>query len=331
MPIRLGMLGMWHVHADGLVRQLANYPEEFELVAAFDPEPEVIELRRERWRDLCPQLRWHRTPEAVLQEHLDGIVVEGRVHQNLRWARLALEQNYPVLLEKPAGDRFAEFAELIGLARTLGKHVQLIYLFRYMTAVLELIRRVRMGQFGQIYEFRGRLPKDPREYSDYERDLGAYKGGIFFEMAGHLVDLLVTIMGAPANVSSFLAHHAQRTGQFVDNGVAICHMPNGWGILEVPALEVTPGCRRIEVYGSGGAGIIPHLGSGHQGNNQIQRLDLFDAKLQSWQHLELSAATLQISDLREFSAVITGQKQPDYSTEHDLIVHETLLRASGMW
>ena len=44
----------------------------------------------------------------------------------------------------------------------------------------------------------------------------------------------------------------------------------------------------------------------------------------------LPAATLQISDLREFAAVVAGKKRPDFSMEHDLAVQETLLRASGM-
>ena len=46
--------------------------------------------------------------------------------------------------------------------------------------------------------------------------------------------------------------------------------------------------------------------------------------------LSLTARTLQISDLREFAAVVANKKRPDFSMEHDLAVQETLLRASGM-
>src|SRR5262245_56958013 len=30
-PMRLGMLGMWHSHADGIVRQVSEHPDEFQL------------------------------------------------------------------------------------------------------------------------------------------------------------------------------------------------------------------------------------------------------------------------------------------------------------
>src|SRR5438067_1800830 len=104
MPMRLGMLGMWHTHADGLVRQVAAHPDEFTLAAFYDPDPEVVADRRRRWGPQLRPLRVLDRPEALLREPLDGVVVEGRVYDNLRLARLALESGRPVLLEKPAGD-----------------------------------------------------------------------------------------------------------------------------------------------------------------------------------------------------------------------------------
>lgn len=330
MPIRLGMLGMWHVHADGLVKQIAAHPEEFQLVAGFDPEPAVVQQRRQAWSSLLPNFVWHSSPSDVLREELDGVVVEGRVHENIKWAQMAVDRGCPVLLEKPAGDQLAPFQHLIQAAQSKRLQVQLIYLFRYMSAIQELLNRVRRGDLGQIYEFRARLPKDISTYDEYVRDLGHYPGGIFFEMAGHVVDLLVTIMGKPRSITPFLAHHHPAPGTFIDNGVALFGQEHGWGMIEVPALEVAPHSRRIEVYGTQGACVIPHLGSGHLGNRNVQPIDLFQQGMADWETIELPAATLQISDLREFAAVISGRKAPDYSAEHDLIVHEALLKASGM-
>lgn len=335
MPIRLGLLGMWHVHADGLVKQIAAHPAEFQLVGGFDPEPDVVLQRQQAWQSCLPDFAWHTSAAALFAERLDGIVVEGRVHENVEWAALAVDRGLPVLLEKPAGETLEPFRKLLAAAQLKGLHVQLIYLFRYMSAVQELLRRVRAGELGQIYEFRARLPKDISGYQEYVTDLGRYPGGIFFEMAGHIVDLLVTIMGRPRSITPFLAHHHPAAGSplessFVDNGVAVFAQKQGWGILEVPALEVAPRSRRIEVYGTEGACVIPHLGSGHLGNRQIQPIEIFRRGQADWETLELPAATLQIGDLREFAAVITRKKLPDFTPEHDLIVHESLLRASGM-
>jgi predicted dehydrogenase len=235
------------------------------------------------------------------------------------------------MLEKPAGVDFDEHRRLIDLAQKKHLHVQMIYLFRYMSAVQELLTRARRKEFGRIYEFRGRLPKDLPSYKRYVEELGRYRGGIFFEMAGHLVDLLVALLGKPQKIAPLLAHHhTAEPKSFVDNGVALFEFEQAYGIIEVPALEIAPHSRRIEVYGTEGALVIPHLGSGHLANKNIQPVEVFRGGAADWQTVELPAATLQIADLREFAAVVAGKKAPDFSMEHDLTVQEALLKSSGM-
>jgi predicted dehydrogenase len=330
MPLKLGMLGMWHSHADGIVRRVAEHPGEFELVGFYDPDRDVVAAQRKQWEARIENFRVYDTPQELLRQPLDGVVVEGRVYENLALARLALESGRPVMLEKPAGENLDEHRRLIDLAHKKHLHVQMIYLFRYMSAVQELLARARRREFGRIYEFRGRLPKDLPSYDRYVAELGRYKGGMYFEMAGHLVDMLVALLGKPRKINPFLAHHHTADPRsFIDNGLAVFEFEQAFGIIEVPALEVAPHARRIEVYGTEGALVIPHLGSGHLANKDIQPVEIFRAGNADWQLIELPAATLQIADLREFAAVVANKKLPDFSMEHDLIVQETLLRSSG--
>ena len=281
---------------------------------------------------LCsPRCACSINPKLLFKEKLDGVVVESMVNANLRLARLALDHALPVMLEKPAGDNFDDYRRLMDQAQRKHLHVQMIYLFRYMAAVVELIQRARKNELGRIYEFRARLPKDLREYRRFVAELAPYKGGMFFEMAGLVIDLMVALLGRPRQVSPFLAHHhTEPPAGYVDNGLAVFEFANAWGIVEVPAIEVAPHSRRVEVYGTEGACVIPHLGSGHLANKNIQPIEVYRAGANDWQSLDLEARTLQISDLREFAGVVAGRKQPDYSVEHDLAVQETLLRASGM-
>lgn len=330
MAFRLGMLGMWHVHAHGLVKQIAEHRDQFELVGCFDPDPGVVADRRAKWTPLVGEVKTFDRAEDVLALKLDGVVVEGLVYDNVKWARMAIESGRPVLLEKPAGNDWLQFRQLIDLAQRKHLHVQMIYLFRYMSAVEDMLQRVRKGGLGRVYAFRGRLPKDLPSYSRYVSELGRYKGGIFFEMAGHLIDMMVAILGAPRRVTGFLAHHNTVSGDFIDNGVAVFELEHAWGILEVPALEVVEHGRRIEVYGTKGACVIPHLGSGHLGNKAVQPIEVATAGRSAWERINLPAATLQIRDLREFAACVGGTKEPDFSKEHDLAVHDALLRACGM-
>ncbi len=331
MAMQLGMLGMWHTHADGIVRQVAEHPQEFTLAGFYDPEPRVVAERRKQWEPRVPNFRVFASPEQLLRQPLDGVIVEGRVHDNLKWARLALESGRPVMLEKPAGTDLAEYRRVIDLAQRKHLRVQMIYLFRYMASVLELTRRVRQGELGRIYEFRARLPKELASYQRFVEELRPYKGGMFFEMAGHVLDLMVALLGRPRDVSGFLAHHhALPPANYIDNGVAVCAYPHAWAIIEVPALEVAPHARRVEVYGTEGACVIPHLGSGHLANKAIQPIEVYRAGESDWKRIDLPARTLQIADLREFAACVGGKKEPDYSMDHDLAVQETLLKACGM-
>jgi predicted dehydrogenase len=332
MPLRLAMLGMWHTHADGIVRQIAEHPKEFTLVGFHDRDPQVVAERQKQWEPRVGKLRVFDKPEALLKEPLDGVVVEGRVHENVRLARLAVNEGKPVMLEKPAGDNFDDYRRLIDQAQKKHLHVQMIYLFRYMAAVQEMLQRVRKNELGRIYHFRARLPKDLPSYKRYVEELAPYRGGMFFEMAGHVIDMMIAMLGTPRRTTPFLAHHHREGPEtFIDNGVAIFEYPNAWACVEVPTLEVAPHSRRLEVFGTEGALVIPHLGSGHLANKNVQPIEIFRRGQAEWQTTQLQASTLQIADLREFAAVVAGKKRPDFSVEHDLAVQETLLRASGMW
>src|SRR6266536_3321792 len=116
--MNLGMLGTWHTHAEGVVRRIAEHPGEFRLAGIWDPDPQTLRERAARWKEWLPDLRVMKRPEEVLAEPLEGVLVEARIHQNLLLAMMALEAGFPVLLEKPAGDRLEEHRRLLDLARS---------------------------------------------------------------------------------------------------------------------------------------------------------------------------------------------------------------------
>lgn len=331
MALRIGLLGMWHVHAGGLVARLAAEPDCFQLVGGYDPDPAVVERRRHEWTPLVDGFRTFARPEDLLNEPLDAVAVEGLVDQNVGYARQAVESGRHVLLEKPAGTNLREFRGLLDAARARGLHVQMLYLFRYMAAVRELLRRAERGDFGPLYAFRGRLPKPLHEYAALADELGRYRGGVFFEMAGHILDLLVKLLGPPARIHAAMRHdHHLPPAAYVDNGAALVECRGGYGLVEVPGFEAASEQRRFELYGTEGAAVLPHLGSGHLSNAATQPLDVFDRRRGTWERLELPAAPLHAGDLAEFVAVVRGQRPPEFSPEHDLAVHRALLETSGM-
>jgi predicted dehydrogenase len=329
MTVNLGMLGMVHPHAHGIIRQIAAHPDEFRLLGAFDPDPNVAADRARVWNAAIPELKLFSNAEELLDQPLDGLIVEGQIGENLRWAQMAVDRGFSVMLEKPAGTDLAAFRRLVDSACRRQVHLQMIYLFRYMSAVQEMFKLAREGVLGRIYEFRARIPKDLALYDQHVREYAHYPGGIFFEMAGHLIDMMVTILGRPKSVTPFMGHHHHGPDRFVDNGLAVFEYDQAWGIVEVTALESAPDARRIEVYGTEGAALIPNLGSGHLANAPTQTIEVYRSGEPGWARFDLPAATLQIADLREMAACIRGEKTPQWSLDHDLVVQEMLLAAVG--
>ena len=323
-PLRLAMLGLHHPHAKGLAARIFEHPAEFTLVGGWDPDPDLAAQRVVEWTGLALA----ETPEALLDQPLDGVVVEGRIRDNLGYARMALERGLPVMLEKPAGCDLAEYRAVRRLADERGLHLQMIYLFRYMTAVIELLELARSGALGDIYEFRARIPKTLDGYARNREEFMPYQGGIWFEMAGHLIDLMVRILGKPNRATVRLGQHHAAADGFEDSAVGIFEYDHAFGILETPTLEAVGDQRRMEVYGTKGAAILPHLGTGHLPNDPTQPLDVWLADVGHWERRELPRAVLQITDLREFERVVRQGAEPDYSAAHDVIVQELLLETS---
>src|SRR5262245_62489940 len=108
----------------------------------------------------------------------------------------------------------------------------MIYLFRYMSAVQEMLRIARKGELGEVYAFRARLPKDLATYDRFVEELKPYKGGMFFEMAGHVLDMMVAVLGKPKEVRPYLAHHhTAGPKDYVDNGVAVFGYDHALGVI----------------------------------------------------------------------------------------------------
>jgi predicted dehydrogenase len=117
---------------------------------------------------------------------------------------------------------------------------------------------------------------------------------------------------------------------FTDNGVAIFEFEKAIAILDIAAMETRPNARRFEVYGTKGSAIMEPMEPAEKirlcldearGGYEAGAQDV-PVKLQSRQDLyEL--------ELEAFFAAIQGEREPDRSYEHELLVQETVLRGTG--
>ena len=322
MAFKFAFLGCWHSHTNMHVRESAARPNEFKFIGIYDSDPAVIAKRREEWGvPVFPSV------EAVLHSDADAVVVEGRVFQNLDYAEQALEAGKHVLLEKPAGVDLEQLKRIQRLSVDKGVCLQMAYMWRYNPAIHEMIRLVKAGALGDIFYYRGHIPKPKSWHEQLEAENGYYKGSVYFEMGGHLVDLMVAMMGKPERVQSMLGKHYGNR-QHADNAVAIHEFDNGLGTIDTASMHIdSKYTRRIEVYGAKGTAIHTPIGS----NNLNLCLEAATEGYKAGsQDLEITPPDDFPTLLRELAACASGEKTPDYTLEHDLAVQQTLFAGCGL-
>ena len=328
MKLKFGMLGAHHGHRGAHVKVTSENPEKFEMVGFYEPDQEFVERNLTDWpRNFAGiQVNAFPTAEALLSSEIEAVVVEGEVSENAAYARQALEAGKHVLLEKPPGGRLDEFAALQDFAREQDLVLNLAYLFRFHPDQRELVRLVRAGALGDIFYFRAHMSKPWAWHPKLDADFHMFKGGVYFEMAGHYLDLMVALLGEPAAVRPHLgAQYGSR--QHVDNAVVVHEYERCLATVDTAAMHViVDDTRRVEVYGSKGTAINMPYGEG--------KLDVFleepcEGLAVGWNHLELNLTPDAPTMLDEFAACIRREREPEFSLAHDLVVHRLLLEGCG--
>ncbi len=325
MPLKFAYLGAWHSHASMHVREAAQRPDEFHLVGMYDPDPEVIARNQQRWAEFNLPLSVFPTPEAVLDSAAEAVIVEGHIYQNLDYAEQALKAGKHVLLEKPAGVDLAQLERIHSLAKSENLALQMAYMWRYNPAIHEILRLARAGTLGEIFQYRGHIPKPREWHPQLAREFSAYRGGVYFEMAGHLVDLMVALMGEPLRVHPVLGRHYGDREE-VDNAVVVHEFESGLGVVDTTAMQMGM-ARRLEVHGTGGTALHAPLGSSNLSLFLEKPVDEYNA---GWEEIEVDPSPESPSLLRELAACIHDGKEPDYTLAHDLLVQQTLFEGCGI-
>ena len=328
MVFKFAFLGAWHSHTSMHVREAAQRPDEVQFAGMYDPDPDVIASNKKRWAGYFPDIHIFPTIEAVLNSDVDAVVIEGQVYENLGYARQALEAGKHVSMEKPAGTDMEELVQVSELAKSKGLTFQKGYMWRYNPAVSRIIELARSGAFGDIFYYRGHIPKPKSWYPELVKDISIYHGDLYFEMAGHLVDIMMILMGEPKEVHPVLGRHYDADRRWVDNAVVVHEFDRGLGTIDTASMHIDASLtRRIEVYGTKGTAVHSPIGS----NNLSLCFEETDAGAQKrLQDITIDPPSDSPTLLRELAACTRGGKQPDYSLEHDIAVQRVLFEGCGI-
>jgi len=274
-------------------------------------------------------VRWFDDSRQLLDDpEIVAIAAEGRNDESLDQVEQIGRAGKHVWYDKPAGTSWPQWQRVVALAVQRDLIIQMGYMFRYHDGFQRIPQWIRYGLLGHVYAIRAHMSTWISEPE--QRVIARHPGGICYDLAGHMLDQIIWLLGRPQRVTAFLRSDGGIVPGFKDNTLVVCSYANALAFVDIAAIEPAPVARRFEVYGRQGSAILEPfepagalrlcLTEAHGDySSGAQLIALEDRPRQMLYDLELEA----------FLAAIVGQRPPDRPPSHDLIVQETLLRATG--
>jgi predicted dehydrogenase len=327
MPVKIGQIGTKHGHARGKWRALVTN-DDVDAVGIW--EPDAAARAEQQSNEAYAGARWCTSAAELLGDpSVAAVAIEGRNDESLAMAHAAVDAGKHLWFDKPAGNDWPGFQHLMAKTKARGLYVQLGYMFRYQPGFQQLAEWSRSGLLGEVFSIRAHMSTwiglSAREV------IGVHQGGIFYDLAGHMLDQVVWHLGRPTRVTLFARNDATPDlPAFADNSLGVFEFARALAFLDIAAMEPRPNARRFEVYGTRGTAITEPFDPGER-----IRLVLSEPSGEypaGETTIELPVVQRQQMyerELEAFLAVLRGDRPPDRTPEHELLVQETLLRATG--
>lgn len=320
--VRVAQLGTQHAHAEEKWATLQRLRDDFECVGVCEPD---ADLRRRAQADPAyAGARWLEAQELFALRDLDAVAVESELPDLLRLGRQVVDAGWHLHLDKPGSRDLAGFVALQDEAAAKGRVVQLGYMYRYHPSVRWCLEAAARGWLGPILAAHGEMgraiPAARRPW------LAEHYGGAMLFLGGHLVDLVVGLMGAPKRV----ARHARKSfparDDFSDHELVILEYPQGLATVRSMLAEPEGGERRqFVVIGENATVEIKPLEPARLRVAFQRPPDGFKA---GYQDVELPGVGGRYDEqLRDFARQVRGERSvvPQFDPAHDRRVLELLL------
>ncbi|WP_182864935.1 Gfo/Idh/MocA family protein [Rhodopirellula sp. JC639] len=324
--IRIGQIGTKHAHASGKLAAILKFPETYELVGVVEPDAERRAALSER--DPYRGVNWMTEAELLSTPGLQAVAVETDIPNLVPAAVRCLNSGMHIHLDKPAGESLDACRAMHQIATERGLTIQMGYMLRYNPAFQFADQIVRDGWLGEITEINGMMGKYMNDGGRLE--LAKISGGGMFELACHLIDQVVSLLGPPDNVTSHLRRTFPEKDSFADNQLAVFDYPKAIATIRCNHIDPMGGARRqFSITGTEGTFEIRPLEPTPRGRLGLDR-PRGEFK-RGYQDVAFESPTGRYdAEFLDLAKVIRGEKKLRWDAEHDIATHEAVLRASGM-
>jgi predicted dehydrogenase len=319
--IRTGILCIQHSHLTGKLQAMYNNPD-YEVVSVCEPTEAI---RRESGSDpLLKPLRWVSMDEMLGDKSLDLIVFEGQVKDAIPYGTRVLEAGKHLHLEKPTANHMEPFRQMVEIARQRDRRLQLGYLWRFHAGTDAAIEAYRKGWLGEVFMIRATInsDRDMKKRAEEAR----YPGGSMFELGGHVIDRVIALLGRPAQVRSWLRHDTSVQDTVKDNTLAVFEYPSALAVIVSSNRDAAVN-RSFEVIGTDGTIMVEPMEP--VPTLHVHMREARGPYKKGPQQVRLPPQPRFIKDFEELARAIKSGSPLRYSYDQELLLQETLLRASG--
>jgi len=328
-PIKIGQIGTGNQHANK-ISSLRKLPELFEVVGLAGDHPGKPGKMPES--KYYQGLKWMSQEELLAIPGLQAVAVEAEERLNVPVALKCIRAGKHIHLDKPCGESLPALRTLLDEAKARQLTVQVGYMYRNNPAVQFCIKAVKEGLIGRVFDFDASMGR--YDGQGYRNHIKQYKGGIQYILACHLIDLMVTVMGAPERVIPY--QRCTRGDGVLDNGLAVFEFDGGRLATVRTSITEAQGFvnRRFKVMGDKGTILIHPIEAQGGMSGGVLTLMLEEERggfKKGVQKVEMPPSKGRYDDQwREFAAVVNGEMENPYTYEHDYLVHKCHLQACGM-
>lgn len=320
-----GQIGVRHSHAAGKMEAMRTLSDLYQVAGVVETDSASRESAGRA--PAYSGLPWMSEEELFAVPGLSVVAVETRMEDLEATALRALRAGKHVHFDKPGGEDHAAFKAMRLEAEKAGLTVQMGYMLRYNPAFELLFRAYREGWLGEILEIEasmGKLAPDGQR-----RELGLLKGGGLFELAGHIVDPVLTLLGKPDRVTAHNRATQAPDDEFLDNQMAVLEYKKALVVIRCNHADPFGGPRRrFLVTGTQGTFEIAPLESGRVKLSLAKAAGGYDKGTHEIQ-LPITGGRYD-GEFADLAKVVRGEKKLPWDAAHDIAVHETLLLASGV-
>ena len=199
--MKIAQYGTGHGHASGKMQSLRTN-SHVEVAGVYEPDPDRRAAAQDQ--EAFADLHWFDSETQLLEaDEIVAVAAEGSNDESLEQARSLISAGKHVWYDKPAGNNWELWQEVVASAKEQQLQIQSGYMFRYHPGFCRISEWTHSHLLGDLFSVRAHMSTSVA-VKDRER-MSQFEGGVLFDLCGHVLDQVLWLVGErPKSVTTFL-------------------------------------------------------------------------------------------------------------------------------